>query len=74
MTRPTRAQSLMRVRARKAMCEALEAALLRDVADLDLGVGWVNVLVSTGVERDIIVAVAKDIAATLRGMARSVRS
>jgi hypothetical protein len=64
----------MRIRARKRICEALEAALLRDVADLDMAVGWVNDLVSTGVERDIIEAVAKEIATTLRGIARSVRS
>jgi hypothetical protein len=75
MTRPTRAQSLMRIRARKRICEALEGMLERDLLHPPgLDALWVRELVAANVERDIIVAVAKEIATSLRGMARSVRS
>lgn len=72
MTRPSRAQSLMRIRARRRICEVLCVTLEMDIGAN--GSAWVDELVNTGVERGIIVAVAEEIAQQLRGIARSVRS
>lgn len=73
-TKPTKTESLMRIRARRRICEVLEEQLVQDTtAESWRGAPWVEALIAQGVERRIIDLVAQDIGQKLRGIARSAK-
>lgn len=73
-TKPTKTESLMRIRARRRIWQVLEQQLATAVNPLYArGSPWIHELIETGVPRAVIEKVAEEVMQKLRGHARSVR-